>query len=153
MAATLSSGVLFDFDRASVAPPPEALARFAQRTLANQDGFNGHERRTEVRHSIAINVLAIPLDANFDKCGEPFVAVTRDISASGIAIFHNRDVAVKFLALEIADPWGNPLRLILNVLRTRPLGLFYEIAGRFVMRMDSPAPAELQPAGTANPAN
>ena len=145
MAATLTSGVLFDFDRELVAPPPDALVRFAQRALNQQDSFAGQERRSEPRHAIAINVLAIPVNEKFERNGEPFMAVSRDISASGIALFHNRDVPSKFLALEISDPWGNPLRLILNVLRTRSLGLFYEIAGRFVMRMDSPQPSAPHP--------
>ena len=131
---------MFEFSRDQVPPPSDVLVRFADRTIANRNtSYRSDERRAEPRHAVAINVLAIPLDKNFKKCGEPFMAVTRDLSASGMAMFHNQNVVAKYLALEIVDAEGEQLRLVMSVLRSQAIGLFYEVAGRFVKKL-SPTP-------------
>jgi hypothetical protein len=143
MIAPPNCDVLFEFNRDVVPPPSEVLVRFANRTVANRNtSYRSDERRAETRHAIVINVLAIPLDKNFKKCGEPFTAVTRDLSASGIAMFHRENVFAKFLALEIVDPSGDRLRLIMSVLRSQAIGLFYEVAGQFVKKLGSISPTD-----------
>jgi hypothetical protein len=129
---------VYEFDRDLVPPPSEILVRFADRTVANRNTtYVGDERRSEPRHAVAIDVLAIPLDKKFKKCGDPFIAITRDLSSSGIAMFHNQHVTAKYLALEIIDAEGVRLRLVLSVLRSSPVGLFYEIGGRFIKKFES----------------
>src|SRR5271170_6599130 len=145
---------LFEFSRDQVPPPSDVLVRFADRTITNRNtSCRSDERRAEPRHAVAINVLAIPLNKHFKKCGEPFMAVTRDLSAGGIAMFHNQNVVAKYLALEIVDAEGERLRLIMSVLRSQAIGLFYEVAGRFVKKLSptSPTHETSMPPGADSP--
>ena len=140
MIATTAASVLFGINREQVPPPSDVLVRFANRAIANRDFYRSDERRSEYRHTVALNVLAIPLDADFEQHGEPFTAITRNVSASGLAMFHSRNVNDKYLALEIGDPWGDRLRLIMSVRRSRHVGLFYEVAGPFVVKIQTISP-------------
>jgi hypothetical protein len=144
MCQTLNTDELFDFDRDLVPRPTENLIRFAHRTVANRNtAFSGDERRSEPRHAVAVPVLAIPLDKDFRPFGEPFIGISRDVSAHGIAIFHDEHVRAKHLVLEIADPSGEPLRMILAVLRSERVGMFYEVAGKFVKKLTANAQGEV----------
>jgi hypothetical protein len=44
-------------------------------------------------------------------------------------------VAERFLALELATPSGEKMRVLMQVLRCRPVGLFYEIGGEFISKI------------------
>lgn len=132
---TEAIGALFDFDPENLLRPPEAIAKFVQRMVRNAQYYDGPEQRLERRYAVNLPVTAVPVDRSLQKSGEVFVALTRDISSGGIAMYHTRDVAEKFLALELIAPSGDKLRVLLEVLRCRPAGLFYEIAGRFVSKL------------------
>jgi hypothetical protein len=54
-----------------------------------------------------------------------------------MSMYHTRRVSEKLLALELTDPANNRLRVVLEVLRCRPDGLFYEIAGRFATKISN----------------
>lgn len=80
-------------------------------------------------------VAAVPVDDDLQRIGEPFVAVSRDLSGKGIAIYHTRRISQRYLALELSTPSDEKLHVLLQVLRCRPVGLFYEIAGNFVSKI------------------
>jgi hypothetical protein len=63
------------------------------------------------------------------------MAVSRDISVRGIAMFHTRRVAAPRLALEITDPFGATVRVIMNLLRCEAAGDYFELAGSFTRRL------------------
>lgn len=137
MEATVPSNTLFDFNIQSLVRPPEMIACFVQRMVRNAQYYAGPEQRTERRYAVSVPVSAIPVDDSFQKTGEPFMALTRDISTKGMSMYHTRRVSEKFLALELTDPANNRLRVVLEVLRCRPDGLFYEIAGRFATKISN----------------
>ncbi len=98
-------------------------------------GFPGQDRRREPRYDVCLHVIAIPLDEQQAACGEPLVGVTWNISASGVAILTERRVQADCLAVEIGHPRGGVVRMILNVLRSRQLGNYFEVAGTFSQRL------------------
>ena len=126
------------FNRQRINRAPEAVVEFAHEIISQcgQSLPSQIERRGMVRFPIAVPVLVMPLDENYQPVGPAFEAVTRDLSAGGMALLHTRAVNAKFLALEIEIPQKGRRTMILEVLRCRPSRRFYEIAGKFVARVD-----------------
>jgi len=89
------------------------------------------DRRALPRCPVSIPVKATPLNDQQQPAGEMFTAVTRDISLQGICIHHVRPVECRYLQLSLGDVGDNQLT-VMEVLRCRAVGSFFEIAGRFV---------------------
>lgn len=113
----------------SLVSPPE-LIDFVKR-VASELGPS-HDRREHPRHHFTVAVEVQPLDDELNPSGEPFAAVTRDLSAVGIGLLHTRAVLVKFLQVTILAP-GGLKRLTVEVLRCESIGRFYDIGGKFVL--------------------
>jgi hypothetical protein len=135
MATVNDTAHYFDIDRTGLAPPPEALVALVRKVAAERQ-YNGPERRQSPRHALPnLFVLAIPLDEEQRPCGAPFRAVCRDISVHGISIFHTATVTAPMMALEVTDHYGGKIQVILNVLRRRPVGEYFELAGSFTQKL------------------
>lgn len=131
--ATLDS--VFECDPEQLLRPPAAIAMFVRRVVKGAEYYVGPEQRTEPRYSVSLPVAAVPVDESLKKTGEVFIAFTRDISSGGIAMYHTRRVSDKYLAVEIRSNSGENLRVLVEVLRCSPVGLFYEIAGKFISKL------------------
>ncbi|HEV3344335.1 MAG TPA: PilZ domain-containing protein, partial [Pirellulales bacterium] len=127
---------LFDFEPEQLLRPPAAIEMFVRRVVRGADYYDGPEQRTERRYVVSLPVAAVPVDESLKKSGEVFIAFTRDISSGGIAMYHTRRVSEKFLAVEIKANCGEKMRVLVEVLRCSPVGLFYEIAGKFTSRLN-----------------
>ncbi len=119
----------------NVTEPSPELFRFAEAAAANQRPYDGAERRTEVRRSIAVAVLAKPVGIDLTPVGEPFIAVTRDISTNGMAMFYTAPVTAKYLIVEFDDFAGGRCRMFFAVLRCNPVWGYFEIGGTFLNRL------------------
>jgi hypothetical protein len=113
------------FDRLALAEPPAELREIARKETAHHRC--GYERRRERRYSLITNVIAVPLDENGCPAGEPFIAISSGMSTSGMRLIHTCPAPSGLLFLEIDE---QPVRLLLTVLRSRPVGPCFEIAGR-----------------------
>jgi hypothetical protein len=132
---------LFDFQPEQLLRPPAAIEMFVRRVVRGAEFYVGPEQRTEPRYVVSLPVAAVPVDASLKKSGDVFIAFTRDISSGGMAMYHTRRVSEKFLAVEIKSNCGERMRVLIEVLRCSPVGLFYEIAGKFVSRLEAPSQA------------
>ena len=125
--------------------PPEDISTFVVSLIKRltQEGlyYQGPDRRHEERHAIAIQVNAIPLDDQIQPVGYGFVATTRDISSTGISLIHFDRLVCPFLAVEIAIPKERSFQAAVEVLRCRPIGPYYEVAGKFVTKLYNWNPA------------
>ncbi len=123
---------------------------FVQRTIdrnGQDDTYAGLEKRSEKRCYVSLPVTATPTNEKLQPVGDSFYAVTRDISSQGITMFNTRTVDSSFLVLELMDPDGPKLKAVMEVLRCRPIGRFYEITGEFVTKMYASADASTCPTG------
>lgn len=127
---------VFEFEPEQLLRPPAAIAMFVRRIVRGAEFYVGPEQRTEPRYAVNLPVAAVPLDESLKKTGEVFIGFTRDISSGGIAMYHTRRISEKYLAVEIKATSGDKLRVLVEVLRCFPVGLFYEIAGKFVSRLN-----------------
>lgn len=115
------------------APAPQAgHADFIKRLVASAKQYQGANRRAEPRHTLGVAVRVAAVDEAHKIIGTDFVAVTRDVSARGVSLYHTQPVTDKLLALEFELPGGEKRQLLLDVLRCRPVGPLFEIAGQFI---------------------
>jgi len=94
------------------------------------------ERRTEKRKPVSLDVIVVPLDADFNPIGEPFLGLTRDISRGGIAMLHTESVTAPYLLLRIETRRHRTLQAVVEVVRSRSYYQFTEISARFVVKAD-----------------
>jgi hypothetical protein len=105
------------------------LDQFVGAVEARRD--TSDERRTDKRRPIQLDVIAVPLDAQFRQIGEPFLALTRNISRGGIAILHTEKVSAPYLLLRLETQRHDVIQAIIQVVRSRTFYQFTEISGRF----------------------
>ena len=115
-----------------VGAPPDRVASFIRRVIRGEKFYPGPERRLSLRYPVTMPVKGTPLDNAQHAAEEPFLAVTRDISIGGLCMYHLQPVTARFLQLEITSQADERLDVVLEVVRCRQTGPFFEIAGRFV---------------------
>jgi hypothetical protein len=103
------------------------LERFAKEETFHGQG--GQERRRFRRYSLITNVIVLPLDDGLRPVGEPFVALSSGMSVDGMRLIHTDPSPTDHLFIEID---GQPVRFVLSVLRSCPIGPCFEIAGRLL---------------------
>ena len=117
----------------AISAPPPQLVEFVQR-MVRETVYARVEERKQDRQKIAIEVMVQPLDPDFQPTGEPFIAMTRDISSAGLGLFHTRAVPEKHLLVKLKVPSGGEMAVVLEVVRCRATGLFYDLGGYFVAK-------------------
>ncbi len=120
-----------EFNQGGLLEPPPSLITFVQQSLR---GYTGPERRAVRRYPAVHPAVAVPLNNSMRAAGEPFAAVIRNISTSGLCLFSIRAVSAAFLAVEIRMPFGKPRQVLLKVLRCQPARQFFEVAGELISR-------------------
>lgn len=121
-------------DRTTLPPPPESLLTCAARLLAKET--DAPQRRAAKRHAGVMSVAVMPLDDQFQPAGAAFMAMTRDLSTSGLRLVTDRAVDDKYLAVDLTLPPVPSIQVALEVIRCEPVGKYYEIAGPLVARME-----------------
>jgi hypothetical protein len=123
----------FEFQRDSLENPLEAIGTFIREMI--REGQIVANRRQSSRHQLVVPVTVVPVDEGFCPLGQPFMAMTRDISTTGLSLIHTRAVPCQRLIVELRVPSAAGIQVVLQVTRCRALGRFYEIAGYFIMRL------------------
>lgn len=120
--------------------PPKGVFELAERLAREATGYE-HELRACQRYKLTAEVSIQPVDESFKPTGEPFVAVTQDISAHGLGFVHTRAVNDRLLCIALRGNLCESLRgkaLVMEIVRCDPVGSLYSIAGKFVAKIDDP---------------
>ncbi len=136
---------------------PKAIADFIAQVMP--DAYRGPEKRCFERYPIVTPVAAMPLGTGLEPFGASFMALTRNISRSGVALVSTRSVSAPFLAVELPCGPDGAMQVVIQVVRRRPIRCFYEIAGPFLTKMadagrpqqNAPPPAPDDPFGFCLP--
>jgi hypothetical protein len=96
----------------------------------------GDERRREPRHAVAIPVLALPLDGTFRVAGAAVELTTINVSRSGAAFIDEATLSAAYLSIDFSYVGLGMIHAVLEVLRVRPVLSAYEVAGRWVCRVN-----------------
>jgi DNA-binding response OmpR family regulator len=118
----------------TLAEPPQAMLNFLERNF-EEPGKGGERRKTD-RVSLLATVVAMPVNRDFEPCGEPFKAAARDVSQGGISMLHTRAISSEYIALrwQSLATKNSFIKVVMKLVRCRPMGPFYELGGQFVMR-------------------
>jgi hypothetical protein len=123
---------------ASAQLPSSSLLAFVKRQVAQQELYNGPERRADLRHLLVMPVLVLPVDENIRVAGQPQAMVIRDVSPPGIGLVHEFPFDHKRIVIQLSYPEDGKL-LACEVRWSRPLGPFYHIGCQVIAKMDAPA--------------
>jgi hypothetical protein len=114
----------------------DQLVAFVHDLLNRKSRYAGPERRSAKRHVVIMDVPAVPLDKAMRPAGDPFVAISRNISTTGISLFHTAQIHAPYLALELRDEVkATSIRAAIEVVRCAAKGQLFEIAGKFVYKI------------------
>lgn len=111
---------------------PERVVSFIRRVIRGEKFYAGPERRKSLRYPITMPVRVTPLDENQQPLEGSFVAVTRDISVTGLCFYHTQPVKQRFLQMELTSPSREQCTVLLETARCRQAGPFFEIGGKFL---------------------
>jgi hypothetical protein len=91
------------------------------------------ERRAHPRHSVCMAMEAIPFDVRGQQAGEAFLAVVKDISASGLSFLHHSVILDRYLLVRFPESGRHKSQwIVLEVVRGQQVGPLWEIGGRSV---------------------
>jgi c-di-GMP-binding flagellar brake protein YcgR len=128
---------VIEFDQSTLQAPSEDLIQYSKGADAGSD--IGYQRAAK-RVAITREVPVIPADSAAKPTGEPFVAMTRNLSAGGVSIMHTEPVKDSFIVVELSSKEGSRLQVLVEVLRCSRRGVsFYEISGRIIRKLDTDA--------------
>jgi hypothetical protein len=121
-------------DWSSLSISQSTLDQFVGAVEASRDAND--ERRTDKRKPVVLDVIAVPLDAQRQPAGEPFLALTRNISHGGISILHTEKVSAPYLLLRLETQRHQTIQAVIQVVRSRSFYQFTEISGRFEVSVE-----------------
>lgn len=125
-------------------PPPAALRDFVQSLL--DDDCIGPQKRRAPRYRLAAEVRAVPLDDQYRRIGEPFVAWSVNISTGGICLIHTRPLDAPYLLIVLGQGQSAKTRLVVRIRHCHRLSRFYQIGCEFLARSDEEADARARSA-------
>jgi len=117
-------------DRSALAPPTFTFQDFAQKMESAHEA--GLQRRQSDRHQRIIQLVVLPIDDQMQPTAPPFVSYSRNISTGGLSLIHTYQAPSQLLYIEIDWPAPPTTKAILKVLRSRPIGDYFEIGGEFI---------------------
>ncbi|MBX7072191.1 MAG: PilZ domain-containing protein [Pirellulales bacterium] len=123
-----------NLDLKSIPDPPEALIQFVQRLREQANPED--ERRQSVRYPLTAVVTILPIEWFSDQRHEPFKAVSKDISTSGLSVIGTRPVTTQQFMAYIEVDEQPAVALLVNTVRCRAVGHLYEIAGQITKKLD-----------------
>jgi hypothetical protein len=124
---------LVQFDRRALILPPKAVAEFVAKL--DQAADFDTERRCSSRKYAAFEVAVVPVDHELKQCGDSFLALSKDISATGMALLHTRTISESHVVVELSNRDDNSLQLLAAIVRCQAVHRFYEIGLQFVTRL------------------
>lgn len=128
-------------DAAKLASPPHSLVeRFKQ---ASSRRTIEYERRGFARFPVEATALVRPIDTNFRPAGPAFQAVVVDLSASGLRLRHTSYVGSPLIAVQLSLLQNGVVTFAMSVLRSQPHGDHFEVAGRFIAKLERSAGASV----------
>lgn len=113
--------------------PPEVVVSFVRRLIEVNGTTKARDRRSRQRDEIELPISVQPLDDNFQRAGDAFAAVTKDISTGGIGLSHSEPIATRYLQIEFTNKIGDDITLAAQVRHCTPCGSNFHIGVRFVV--------------------
>jgi len=134
-ARTANEFSMVEPDHSRLIAPPEALLKFVRGLPECSEA--GAEHRKSARIPTNLEVVCVPLNGDEEPCGDPFVAVSRNISAGGLALVHARRILTKLLSVWLHPGEAQTLHFVVKIIHCRGLGPYVEHCCQIVRRIES----------------
>jgi hypothetical protein len=111
---------------------PETVASFFQEIILEYHSFQHLVRRATPREPVSIPVQAVMLDDDMQAVSPPFHMVTRDISSTGVGLFHTEMLERGLIQLEFSSPVTEAvLKIVGRVEHCTPCGRYFIVGCNF----------------------
>ena len=120
------------FDRNAVSDPPRSLVAFVTKLLA--EDYKGPQRQAFKRFPLFCRSLRSRLMISSNRGAWPLRRLRETFPRRDFALFSTQAASSKFLAVELTPNSGQDIQVVLQVLRCKLIGRFYEIVGHLVAR-------------------
>lgn len=107
------------------------------RECLQEDAGERPNARKHARHAIVAPVTVLALSSDLRVIGEPLGAIAVNVSAGGLAIIHSRPIEEPYFAVDFSRGGAALTPVVLKKLRSREVGDAFEIAGKFVSRIEN----------------
>ena len=88
-------------------------------------------RRLLPRRTLVLPVTVQLMDEHQRPCGEPYDAISLDLSADGLGILSQQTIDTPFALVQFRSKLGPHMPLLIEIRHVTPLGMFYKVGGRF----------------------
>lgn len=110
-------------------PVSESLERLVETLLPLS--YAGPERRQAPRRSVLIPVHLHRLNDEFEPTGAAEEALICNVSITGAMFVHTHTMLSRYVSIDFPEQYEiEPL--VMEVIRNRPMGTYFEIAGTFI---------------------
>ena len=116
--------------------PPCQLVSFVERQVRSLRQNAVMERRAVPRDLLVVPVTVLPINAKFQPIGEPFTAVTRDISPKGAGLVCIDPIIDEQLVLRIHLA-NEVVNVVFKLRWCEAMGPFYYAGVQFVTKLEA----------------
>jgi hypothetical protein len=127
---------LLSIDPRGIPEPPPALFDFVRKL--DEGASMGPDRRAVRRYPLFTAATVLPLDSQLQPVGDPFKAVTRDISTRSIAMVHARWFNAPMFAVQIPTSAEGHENFLAEMVRCENVGRYYQTVGILKRRLNPP---------------
>lgn len=106
--------------------PSSSLLQFVKRRVAQQEPYNGPERRSDLRYLLVMPVVVQAVDEKLQPIGDAQAMVISDTSPAGIGMVHEHPFHHRRIIIHLSYPEEGKI-LAAEVRWSKPLGPFYHI--------------------------
>ena len=114
--------------------------------LLREENYDGLDDRRFPRYRIHLSVECQPVTINGDADGEPFQAMTENMSETGINLLVEDEPLSEYLRLIFPAVSSRSTEFTMRVLRSTEYGPFHHVAGEFLWYESVDAPEAAAPA-------
>ena len=96
-----------------------------------------NERRKEPRTPLTLPCTVVPIDINCNPTGEPFTAITTDISLNGLGLLFQKPIEPQLILVSISKSPDKTVQFIADVVRCGNVNGYYRIGTKLVQKVSS----------------
>ncbi len=116
-------------------PNPETTFQLIGKIVRFAETPDSVEQRISTRQHVHQPITGEPLNANFQKAGDTFQALTRDVSVAGVGFFGTSPVQTRWLRLSFDE--CDQASVIVEVIHQSQRGPFWIIGCKFLVDWES----------------
>lgn len=96
----------------------------------------GADRRTAKRYEANLPIAVQAVTDDLAPAGDLYETFTADLSQGGVRFFNTKPIVAQLVVVSLTKATGEPLRLLATIVRCKRNGVLFELAARFIRKLD-----------------